>query len=84
MSDEFDLISSAIGKDWRRLVRHLGSSDADVDTAWEQSRGDVREQIRTLLVWWQKKRGHEASRAELMDALRKCHHNTLASKLEQI
>lgn len=84
MSDEFDLISSAIGKDWRRLVRKLGTSDSDIDTASEQCPRDVREQIRKLLVLWQKKRGSAASRGELVEALRNCQCNTLATKLERI
>ena len=84
MSDEFDLISSEIGKDWRRMVRKLGTCDSDIDTVLEQYPRDVREQIRQLLVLWQKKFGPEASRADIVEALRKCQRNTLATKLEQM
>ena len=82
MGYEFDLISTEIGRDWRRMVRKLGVSDSDIDTVTERYPRDVREQIRHLLTLWQKRIGPEASRKDIVDALRKCQRNKLATKLE--
>ena len=84
MGYEFDLISTEIGRDWRRMVRKLGVSDSDIDTVAEHYPRDVREQIRHLLVLWQKRIGPDASRKDIIDALRKCQRNTLATKLERM
>ena len=82
---EFDFIVKNVHiRQWRSLARHLDVSDTDIDCVEEKYRGNVREQLRHVLVLWAERLGHDASRDKLVAALRLCQFNATANELQKL
>nr|XP_004459405.1 FAS-associated death domain protein [Dasypus novemcinctus] len=74
----FNIICDNMGRDWRRLARHLRVSDAKIDVIEEKYPRNLTEQVRESLRTWKNMRGEEATVAHLVGALRACNLNLVA------
>lgn len=81
---ELDLISEQYGSGWRSFARKLELSEAELDGIAAKYSTDLREQIRQAMkIWCGKKREH-ATRKGLVEALRNCQRNKLATRVEKL
>ncbi|XP_037696038.1 FAS-associated death domain protein isoform X1 [Choloepus didactylus] len=74
----FDIICDNVGKDWRRLARHLKVSDHKIEEVSEKYPRNLTEQVRASLQVWKNMHREEASVAHLVGALRACKLNLVA------
>lgn len=66
---------------WRRLIRTLGLTDADIDNLSDKYRTNIRDQILHALLLWATRFGQQASRASLFEALNKSQLKLVADQL---
>ncbi|XP_012589775.1 PREDICTED: FAS-associated death domain protein [Condylura cristata] len=79
----FEIICDNVGKDWRRLARQLGVSDAKIDAIEERHPRNLMEQVRELLRVWKSAAREDAGVAPLVAALRACRLNLVADLIEE-
>ncbi|XP_006861104.1 PREDICTED: uncharacterized protein LOC102840059 [Chrysochloris asiatica] len=79
----FDIICDNVGKDWKRLARHLQLSDAKIEAIVERHPRHLTEQVREVLRTWKAARREHATVAQLVVALRACCLNLVADLLEE-
>ncbi|XP_045631795.1 FAS-associated death domain protein [Ursus americanus] len=74
----FDIICDNVGKDWRRLARHLKVTDAKIDAIEEKYPRNLTEQVRESLRVWKSTKTEEATVSHLVRVLRACQLNLVA------
>ena len=74
----FDIICDNVGKDWRRLARHLKVTDAKIDAIEEKYPRNLTEQVRESLRVWKNTKREDATVSHLVRALRACQLNLVA------
>lgn len=79
----FDIICDNVGKDWRRLARHLKVTDAKIDAIEEKYPRNLTEQVRESLRVWKSARREDATVSHLVRALRACQLNLVADLIEE-
>ncbi|XP_057582004.1 FAS-associated death domain protein [Hippopotamus amphibius kiboko] len=79
----FDIICDNVGKDWRRLARHLRVSDPKIDAIEEKYPRNLAEQVRESLRVWKKNQREDAAVSHLVGALRACRLNLVADLVEE-
>ncbi|KAM4848876.1 FAS-associated death domain protein [Urocitellus parryii] len=79
----FSIICDNVGKDWRRLARHLGVSDAKIDGIEERYPRNLAERVRESLRVWKSSEREKATVAGLVEALRACRMNLVADLVEE-
>lgn len=79
----FNIVCDNVGKDWRRLARHLGVSDAKIDGIEERYPRNLTERVRESLRVWRNGEREKATVAGLVEALRACHMNLVADLVEE-
>ncbi|XP_058924181.2 FAS-associated death domain protein isoform X2 [Kogia breviceps] len=79
----FDIICDNVGKDWRKLARHLSVSDAKIEAIEEKYPRNLAEQVRESLRVWRSSRREEAAVCYLVRALRACRLNLVADLIEE-
>ncbi|XP_068922641.1 FAS-associated death domain protein [Petaurus breviceps papuanus] len=79
----FDTLCDNVGRDWKRLVRKLGISQADIDKIMYAHPHDLKEQFFQSLLLWKKSSGKEAHVSSIQKALRDCNLNLTADILEE-
>ncbi|XP_057696060.1 protein FADD isoform X1 [Corythoichthys intestinalis] len=77
-----NVIAENLGRNWRRLGRQLGLSESKLDSVSTRHPNDLDETARELLKEWRKSRGSEVCANDLIRALRACHQNLTADKVE--
>ncbi|XP_036618170.1 FAS-associated death domain protein [Trichosurus vulpecula] len=84
----FNTLCDQVGRDWKRLVRRLGISQADIERIVYAQPHDLKEQFFQSLLHWKKTNGKEANVSTIEKALRDCNLNLtadiLAEKLEEM
>ncbi|XP_055436549.1 FAS-associated death domain protein [Bubalus kerabau] len=78
-----EIISDNVGKDWRRLARHLGVSDVKIEAIEEKYPRNLAEQVRELLRVWKNSTRENAAVSCLVGALRGCQLNVVADLIEE-
>lgn len=81
LDQAFDIICDNVGKDWKRLIRTLGVTEATIDQVVDANRNDMREQLRQCLNQWKKKKRDSASVSALVQALENCRMRLIAERL---
>lgn len=79
----FDIICDNVGKDWRKLARHLRVSDAKIEAIEEKYPRNLAEQVRESLRVWKNSRRDDAAVSHLVRALRACRLNLVADLIEE-
>uniref|UniRef100_A0A8C9UV10 FAS-associated death domain protein n=1 Tax=Spermophilus dauricus TaxID=99837 RepID=A0A8C9UV10_SPEDA len=79
----FSIICDNVGKDWKRLARHLGVSDAKIDGIEERYPRNLAERVRESLRVWKNSEREKATVAGLVEALRACRMNLVADLVEE-
>ncbi|XP_036717424.1 FAS-associated death domain protein isoform X4 [Balaenoptera musculus] len=79
----FDIICDNVGKDWRKLARHLRVSDAKIEAIEEKYPRNLAEQVRESLRVWKNSRREDAAASHLVRALRACRLNLVADLIEE-
>ncbi|XP_032269854.1 FAS-associated death domain protein [Halichoerus grypus] len=74
----FDIICDNVGKDWRRLARHLKVTDVKIDAIEEKYPRNLTEQVRESLRVWKSTKREDATVSHLVRALRACQLNLVA------
>ncbi|VCW70556.1 unnamed protein product [Gulo gulo] len=74
----FDIVCDNVGKDWRRLARHLKVTDAKIDAIEEKYPRNLTEQVRESLRVWKSAEREDATVSHLVRALRACQLNLVA------
>ncbi|XP_057675795.1 FAS-associated death domain protein-like [Corythoichthys intestinalis] len=77
-----NVIAENLGRNWRRLGRQLGLTETKLDSVSTRHPNDLDETARELLKEWRKNRGSEVCVKDLVRALRACHQNLTADKVE--
>nr|XP_005908981.1 PREDICTED: FAS-associated death domain protein [Bos mutus] len=78
-----EIICDNVGKDWRRLARHLGVSDVKIEAIEEKYPRNLAEQVRELLRVWKNSTRENAAVSCLVGALRGCQLNVVADLIEE-
>ncbi|NXM76032.1 FADD protein, partial [Serilophus lunatus] len=78
-----DVTCENVGRDWKKLLRRLGLSEAKLDRIEEAHRFDLYEKSVQGLREWQKWKGKEAKVDDLVKALRDCRLNLVADLVEE-
>ncbi|XP_044115944.1 FAS-associated death domain protein isoform X2 [Neovison vison] len=74
----FDIVCDNVGRDWRRLARHLNVSDTKIDAIQEKYPRNLTEQVRESLRVWKSAQREDATVSHLVRALRACQLNLVA------
>ncbi|XP_025734358.1 FAS-associated death domain protein [Callorhinus ursinus] len=74
----FDIICDNVGKDWRRLARHLKVTDTKIDAIEEKYPRNLTEQVRESLRVWKSTKREDVTVSHLVRALRACQLNLVA------
>lgn len=82
LSSASDVIAQNIGRNWRRLGRKLGLTQVKLESISQKFPTDLEETAQELLQEWRKAQGGKARTEELLKALRDCHQNLTADKVE--
>ncbi|XP_028296977.1 FAS-associated death domain protein-like [Gouania willdenowi] len=77
-----EIISESLGKSWRKLGRKLGVTEVKLESIAQRHPTDLEETSMELLKEWRRSKGGEAQTHQLIQALRSCHFNMTADKLE--
>ena len=83
LEEEFDYVCSNLGKDWKKLGRAMGFSEADFNAFEEQHPKDLFERVRLMLSTWSSK-GEPKDRNDLLDKLKKAKFNMIAHHIKTI
>ena len=67
---------------WRKLVRILGVTDADIDDIVERYKSSVREQILSALLLWASRNAGQPCRVALTDALQRSQLKLISDQLD--
>ncbi|NXK66960.1 FADD protein, partial [Sylvietta virens] len=78
-----NVICKNVGRDWKRLMRELGMSEAKLDRIEAAHRYNLYEELCQGLREWQRGKGKDAKVADLIRALRGCHLNLVADLVEE-
>ncbi|XP_005384295.1 PREDICTED: FAS-associated death domain protein [Chinchilla lanigera] len=79
----FDVICDNVGRDWRRLARHLNVSDTKIDAIEERYPRNLPERVRESLRIWKTLEKENATVAHLVQVLRDCKMNLVADLVEE-
>ncbi|NWT98706.1 FADD protein, partial [Urocynchramus pylzowi] len=79
----FKVICANVGREWKKLMRELDLPDVKLDKVVEAYRYDLEEAVFQALREWQKWKGKDAKVADLIKALRGCHLNLVADRVEE-
>ncbi|XP_052050369.1 FAS-associated death domain protein [Apodemus sylvaticus] len=79
----FDIVCDNVGRDWKRLARHLNLSEAKIDGIEEKYPRRLNEQVRETLRVWKNGERENASVAGLVKVLRFCQMNLVADLVEE-
>uniref|UniRef100_A0A8C6FYM5 FAS-associated death domain protein n=1 Tax=Moschus moschiferus TaxID=68415 RepID=A0A8C6FYM5_MOSMO len=78
-----EIICDNVGKDWKRLARHLRVSDVKIEAIEEKYPRNLAEQVRELLRVWKTSSREDAAVSRLVGALRGCQLNVVADLIEE-
>lgn len=78
-----EIICDNVGKDWKRLARHLRVSDIKIEAIEEKYPRSLAEQVRELLRVWKSSTQEDAAVSRLVEALRGCQLNVVADLIEE-
>ncbi|XP_070313906.1 FAS-associated death domain protein isoform X1 [Odocoileus virginianus] len=78
-----EIICDNVGKDWKRLARHLSVSDIKIEAIEEKYPRNLAEQVRELLRVWKSSARQDAAVSRLVGALRGCQLNVVADLIEE-
>lgn len=79
----FSIVCDHVGRDWKRLARQLGVSDAKMDGIEERYPRNLTEQVRGSLRAWKDSEGEKATVARLVEMLRACRMNLVADLVKE-
>ncbi|XP_038060210.1 uncharacterized protein LOC119731204 [Patiria miniata] len=82
LSDVFEVVVEEIGRDWRQLARKLHLTETEIVRISEDHMRDLREQSMQSLLLWKKKMRSQATKAALVEALKKCRMMYIVDMLE--
>ncbi|XP_077567850.1 FAS-associated death domain protein [Stigmatopora nigra] len=77
-----DIIAENVGRNWRKLGRELGIRPVKLESISMSHPNNLEETARELLKEWREHHGSEVRPEELIYALRACHQNLTADKVE--
>ena len=78
-----EIICDNVGKDWKRLARHLSVSDIKIEAIEEKYPRNLAEQVRELLRVWKNSTRQDTAVSRLVGALRGCQLNVVADLIEE-
>ncbi|XP_022087555.1 LOW QUALITY PROTEIN: uncharacterized protein LOC110977598 [Acanthaster planci] len=82
LSEVFDIVAEEIGRDWRQLARKLHLTESEIVRISEDHMRNLREQAMQCLLLWKKKMRCQATKAALVEALKRCRMLYIADMLE--
>ncbi|XP_071808580.1 FAS-associated death domain protein-like [Asterias amurensis] len=82
LSEAFEIVVEELGRDWRQLARRLQLTETEIDFITENHMRDLREQSMQCLVVWKKKMRTRATKAALIEALKRCKMMYISDRLE--
>ncbi len=82
LSGAFDIVVEELGRDWRQLARKLQITEVEIDYITEDHVRNLREQSMQCLLLWKKKMRTKATKAALIEALKRCGMMYISDRLE--